>query len=142
MLRLGGDWLVQPSSASHTTSGRSETRDKTFSEKTGDCGRLAALLRREGARLGGSKESSGSDRESSAHNWVVCRESADLGDFRSPGNCTYGLCFRLRPSRMLTVLPVVLSPVLPLLSQCSFLALLPALAPSPLVYIASYIPIQ
>lgn len=43
---------------------------------------------------------------------------------------------------MLTVLPVVPSPVLPLLSQCSFLALLHALAPIPLVYIASYIPIQ
>lgn len=96
-----------------------------------------SLLMREGARLGGSKETSGSDGESSAHSWLVCRESADLGDFRSPGNCTFGLCFRRRPSRMQTVLPVVPSPVLPLLSQCSFLALLPALAPSPLIYIAS-----
>lgn len=47
------------------------------------------------------------NRESSAHSWNGCGESADLGDFWSPGNCARSLCFRLRPSRILTVLPIV-----------------------------------
>lgn len=42
----GSDWLVQPSSTSHTASGKSEARDKKFSKKIGGCGGLAAHERR------------------------------------------------------------------------------------------------